>query len=426
MKRTASAVLILLAIAPATALAQDAIVEGPGYKLGEGTVLHPSVGLEGGVVSNVFYEETDPVLSPVLKLLADLDVATLPPERLGVTDEGNEFGQDATKPKVDFRAGVRLTYTEYLTTNDAAQAQRDLGVAANAALNAFPQGKVSFLLADDFVRDVRPRNFESTGDLDRDINTFRAAITARPGGGAIALSLRYENLIDRFESDQSRFANRLHHTIGARGEWQFLPFTKLELDGSFGFYGQLGSGTGTDLDKVDSNPLRVQAGLATAITELFTVRVRGGYAQGFYESGADYQGPLIGVELGFRYSPVGRIVLSYDHEYRDSINANFYADHVGKIQIDQQFWRIMTTAAIEGRLRTYEGIPMSLGGATTRDDAILAAMFQARYVAREWLAITGDYRLVIDETDFRYDADGFMDDPSYVRHEVLAGVRAAF
>ncbi|HMG20240.1 MAG TPA: hypothetical protein VK607_02945, partial [Kofleriaceae bacterium] len=34
------------------------LVQGSGIKVGEGTVLQPQVGIETGVVSNVFYEST--------------------------------------------------------------------------------------------------------------------------------------------------------------------------------------------------------------------------------------------------------------------------------------------------------------------------------------------------------------------------------
>ncbi|HSN25127.1 MAG TPA: hypothetical protein VLT45_02545, partial [Kofleriaceae bacterium] len=40
---------------PEAAVAPSSIVEGPGVKVGEGTVLHPVFGAETGVISNVFY-----------------------------------------------------------------------------------------------------------------------------------------------------------------------------------------------------------------------------------------------------------------------------------------------------------------------------------------------------------------------------------
>jgi hypothetical protein len=64
----------LLLTASTTASAQDVLVEGPGVKVGEATVLHPRVGVEAGLISNVFYEEVSEKLAPVLRLLAGLDI----------------------------------------------------------------------------------------------------------------------------------------------------------------------------------------------------------------------------------------------------------------------------------------------------------------------------------------------------------------
>jgi hypothetical protein len=50
-----------------------------------------------------------------------------------------------------------------------------------------------------------------------------------------------------------------------------------------------------------------------------------------------------------------------------------------------------------------------------------------RYNFRGWLAATLDYNLQSDQTDFRYTVGRFPNlDPSYVRHELMLGVRAAY
>jgi hypothetical protein len=82
----------------------------------------------------------------------------------------------------------------------------------------------------------------------------------------------------------------------------------------------------------------------------------------------------------------------------------------------------------ELRLRHYEGtIVMATDGSTTRDDTIIGATVGMRYAFRDWIAATLDYQLQDVMTDFRYDAGrGRILDPSYVRHELLVGVRAAY
>ena len=66
---------------PSQAVAPISVVEGPGIKIGEGTVLHPVFGMETGFVSNVFYNE---VAKPagILRLLGQIGTASLNAERL--------------------------------------------------------------------------------------------------------------------------------------------------------------------------------------------------------------------------------------------------------------------------------------------------------------------------------------------------------
>ena len=63
-----------------------------------------------------------------------------------------------------------------------------------------------------------------------------------------------------------------------------------------------------------------------------------------------------------------------------------------------------------------------VAGPDTRDDVAAAATVSARYNWRDWLGGIVEYRLALVETDFM---SALGDDPSFVRHEVVAGVRAA-
>jgi hypothetical protein len=72
---------VLAAASPAAA--QEAgVVEGPGIKVGEGTVLHPVLGVESGVISNVFYEDADPTFAGLLRVIAEFGIGSLPDQRL--------------------------------------------------------------------------------------------------------------------------------------------------------------------------------------------------------------------------------------------------------------------------------------------------------------------------------------------------------
>lgn len=416
----------LCAALSAQAHAEDAIVEGPGYKVGDGTVLHPSVGVETGFDSNVFYEEDDPVASPILRLVARFAMASLSEQRLEEETLDTSGLPPGEAAKVAFRAGLSLGYQEYLTGNDRAQSQRDLAIGAELHALIFPKGTVAFSIDNNFVRDTRPTNFESSEGLDRDVNHLKLAMIYQPGGRALTGAVRYENRIDVFESDQSSFANRLQHTIGARVDWQFLPITRFYFDASLGFFGPLGDGMleGT-VYKQESMPLRLVLGANTAITERTTLATRVGFGKGFYEDGADFTGPIFGAQFGYRYSPFGRFVLQYDYDFHDSINANYFADHALTATVDHQVSQFLFRVGGGARYRAYRGIPASVGP-PERDDVIFNVLAQSRYMYRDWLAVTADYDLVVDETDYIATAGGFMDNPSYTRHQALLGVQAAF
>jgi hypothetical protein len=437
MKRIATLAGCALFALGNTALAQEAasIVEGPGYKVGEGSVLHPTVGLETGIVSNVFRSSGDTmddetVTAGLLRVLAQFGIASLPPQRLevepGLEDEGSEGPMEA--PKLEFRADLALDYNEYLSGNENVRAQRDLGIGANGRIVAFPEGTASFSLTDHFRREIRPTNFESSESLDRDINHLILAMKYQPGGRALTGELRYENVIDVFESSDSSFANRLQNTFGLRVNWQWLPITRFYADASIGIF----TGLGSDSEKISSYPLRLLVGTQTALTVNTTLAARVGFGKGFYTERDDFTNAIFGAELGYRYSPFGRILFLYDYDFQDSINANFYRDHAFKVSVDQQIVLVTLQAAVEARLRRYRGVIINdVDGMTSdRDDTIISVTAGARYNFRDWLAATADYTFISDQTDFRYEVTSMgavtQDNPSYNYHLFLVGVRAAF
>lgn len=418
--------LLSIALAAAPAWAQEAVVEGPGYPLGEGTVVHPSVAAETAFISNVFYEDQSSIAAPVIRVLASAAISSENNRRAGTVEpvaESADEDQAKAAPTLDFRLSGRLGYEQYVHTNVSVTEQSNLSAGLNGHLEVLPASQVSFLLDNDFVRDTRPRNFESPGDLNRDINRLRLAGRYRPGNGALELRLGLENTLDRFESSGSAFANRLQTLLRARAEWQFLPITRFFFDTSYGFFGGLGGGS----TKVASNPLRIQLGAATAITEITTVRSHIGFGKGFYASGPEFTNVLFGTELGLRYSPVGRFTVAYDYGFEDSINANFYTDHAIVAKVDQQIETVLLDAGAQLRLRTYQGVLlMETDGAETRNDLILRVYGRGNYLYRDWLAFSGSVDVVTDQTEFTSMTETGTDNPSYTRVDVSVGVTAAF
>src|SRR5262245_14377874 len=87
---------------PTDAVSPIALVQGGGIKVGEGTVLQPQVGLQTGVVSNVFYQNTNVITAGLLRLLVEVGTGSLPVQRLNpAADDGATPPPGSPTPVLD-------------------------------------------------------------------------------------------------------------------------------------------------------------------------------------------------------------------------------------------------------------------------------------------------------------------------------------
>ena len=408
-------------IAPEGAIAPVSVVEGPGIKIGEGSVLHPIVGLETGYTSNVFYESANATGAGILRLIVQIGAGSLTPQRLAASQDP-ESNQQANSGVLEYRADLRATYDIYLSGKDSVGSQDGLGIGALFRGIVYPKHTWSFLYLEDFQRLIRSTNFESSQQTNRDINHLQLGVQYAPVDHSISGLLHFENVVDVFEDSQQQFANRAQNTAGLTVNWRFRPVTVLFFDANMGFY----SGLGTDSKKVDSYPLVAQVGIQTLLSLNSTLVGRIGYTNGFYSTGPSYSAPTGGLQLGWRYAPTGRVTALYDYSHQDSINANYFRDHMFSVLLEQQVGALILNVQPELRLREYQGVNQLVMSTTpTRDDVIVAVSAGLRYNFRDSFAAVLQYRLSAVSTDFRYTVDGKQDDPSYTRHEIIAGVRAA-
>ncbi len=403
--------------------AQEAL-EGKGMEVSPGTVIHPNVGAEFGVIDNLFYEQDSVVTTALMRLTANFALAS---EKI-TPDEpvpGEEPGNEAAPQTFEFRASGGLRYEEFFYyDNVSTAAQRNLAFDTQAHLQVYPAGTWSFIADDRLRRDVRPRNYEDPSSTNRIDNLLDLGLRFPPGGRTISGTLRYQNALDVFED--SAVANRMNHTLGLRGDWQWLPFTRFYSDVSLGFFGPIGS-SGMALTKQGSMPIRGIVGIATTLTEPLTLKAHAGWGYAPYDAGEGYNGPLFDVELGYQYAPAGRAVVEYNYDYEDSINANYYRDHKLQARVDQQLIdKLVLSGSLDLRLRSYRGITGSISANPSRDDLVLAATARAQYVLTERYYLTGTYVGMTDQTDFTYMTVSGPDDPSFTRHELMFGARAAF
>jgi hypothetical protein len=431
MKLPSIAVVLLLAstaaaqqrtMDPEDAVAPISVVEGAGVKVGEGTVLHPVFGIETGVVSNVFYEEADPNASGLVRLLGEFGVGSLTPQRLGAaTDPAGGGPIERSRGSAQYRLDARISYDFYPSDSAAVRSAGGLGMGLLFRGIVRPQAALRFGYFENFQRVIRAANFESRTDTNRDINHLRLQAVYAPRGRSLAGILYYENTIDVFEAPTQRFANRFQNLLGLRVNWRWLPVTRVFADVNWGVF----TGLGSSSTKTTSFPLRATAGVQTAITVKSAVSAHIGYGKGFYTDGPDFSNVLGGLNYAYRYSPLGRFQARYEYNFQDSINANYYRDHAVAVGLRQAFVPFVLDVEAEARFRHYDGVTIVMGP-PTRDDLILSVVAGLHYNYRDWLAFGLDYRFASIASDYMYvTPDGYPDDPSFVRHELLFGMRAA-
>ena len=407
---------------PSDAVAPISTVEGNGVKIGEGTVLHPVFGLESGVVSNVFYEAVDPTGAAYIRLLAQIGMGSLDGDRL-IPNDGEA---PLERGSFVYRASLRAAYDIMLSDNDAAADTGGLGLGASFHGLANPEGRLSFGIDEDFQRLIRAANYETDANTNRDINNLSLRLVYHPSERAFGGYLYYDNTIDVFERSEQNFADRMFNRFGIHPTWQWLPETQIYADVSESIVTPIGNADAGVPKKVASYPFAARVGLSTLLRTSITFNAYGGYTNGFYSSGPNFSGPLVGASLGYRYSPLGRVLFSYNWQYQDSVNANFYRDHVLQLQIRQLVAPFVMMVQPELHLRHYDGVQVVMGP-PTRDDLIFAVIAGVQYNFRNWFGATLNYKYSAVETDYRYMpiGGGTLDDPSYSRHELLFGLRAA-
>jgi hypothetical protein len=404
---------------PDAAVAPIAVVQGAGVKVGEGTVLHPVFGIETGVVSNVFYTAQNPLAAGVLRLLAQIGVGSLSPDYLHAHSEGD---QAENVGSFQYRADVRLSYDAILSGNSDATAVGGLGAGVTMLGLVNPGGRFSLGMNEDYTRLLRASNFETNVNTDQDINTVGLQFLYRPYDRNVSGYVYLMNTIDVFEVPAQQFADRTLNLVGVYPMYRILPQTSIYGNFSAGY----NTGIGSQSIKATSTPLTASVGVATLLTPLITANASIGWTAGFYNDGPSYSDPIASAELGYRYSPLGRIVFDYSHLYADSINANYYQDDQLSLWWQQLYSPFVFMVQPMVIFRQYDGIDLpGVTGPSVRNDTIFSIVAGASYSFRNWLALALDYRFSDVDTAYRYMDDGALINPGYARHEVMLGLRIA-
>jgi hypothetical protein len=182
---------------------------------------------------------------------------------------------------------------------------------------------------------------------------------------------------------------------------------------------------------IDSHHISSRLGLNGAITSRLGATIAVGYAAGFYSAGDEYEGLIGSVEARYLPSEISELALVLDRSFLPSYQGNFQERN----RIYGRFrWlfvgALMMTARAGVEFLSFGVDPLQ----GSRDDRRYFADVSGEYRFVDWLALTAQANMVIDDTDFVFKAPppvagvpGAADDPAkFTAFEFWLGVRAFY
>ncbi len=284
-----------------------------GLQLGEGAILHAAIIADMGYDTNVFYSSSSTAQgapgAPVLNITPRLELTNT--MRDGSTPSGTYYDLVAA---VDF--------LEFLSNDSKVTSQNAIDPTASGTAVFSPGQELSLTLNESFTRSRQAPYEEGGAPIVRDDNMASASLALAPGGGRLRLTLRYTNLIDKYEGAYDPGSN-----MGNEGvldiAWRWLPKTSLYVQIAQGAITYFNPGANNfGAQDVSSYPLRTLAGLRGLLTDKLSVNLAAGYNNAFYSSGASSPsgfGHLGGLaEINYTISLLSRVGVGYHHDFVNS------------------------------------------------------------------------------------------------------------
>jgi hypothetical protein len=352
-----------------------------GLKLGDAAILHASLFADIGYDTNVFYGRSDGTKpAPVMHLIPRLEISNA--ERDGSIPQGIYY---------DVFAGV--DWRKYLTGDDEISPKHDALNPNASGIVEFSSGQVvSFTLGDTFTRYQQPPY--APGDpITRDQNMATAGLRYAPGGGRLKFSLRYANLIDKYEGSYDTGSNMGNEVVLDIG-WRFLPKTSVYVQAAQAVITYFNSG------RVTSYPLRTLAGLRGLITEKLAVNLAAGYSNAFYSTGGSPSGfGNVGIvtEVNYTIDLLSRLGFGYHHDFANSPFIGQFYDMDAVYGAYQQMIASRVTAYLFGRYenRRFGGLPTGV----SRSDNYFIGGVSVDYIIGKFFLVGASYSLHVNRTD---------------------------
>lgn len=411
--------LLLLCAAAAEAQAEP----GEGIQA-ENFRLNLGLDVNGRATSNLFFQEENTTpLAWSLGVTPNLSVETLDPKVFAL--------------ELDWGG----TWRQYLSSNNAISSQSGFSTVLGAAAHINPAGAFSLRLEEAFTRTNEAPNSITAATINRIVNRAGAVIGVHPGGRVFEghLSYHWHTFLYNLENSTLNQLNKDEHRFGLRTSWRFLPRTALVLMGDWRMvrYKQAARQVAADssLVNINSNPLRIQAGLNGLILNNLSLQLLGGYGMGFYETGPNFQGIIGSARATYflRNEQDSSISLGYRREFEDATLGSLFRQHTALLAYGQNLFDKKLRLGLEGstNFRTYllpesGTFPVQNGGEvqlpTQIDDTLVNLIARMQYNPTKWLGVRGQYDLQMNITDSNVqlvtNAPTEIPGRSYTRHLV--------
>jgi hypothetical protein len=290
-----------------------------------------------------------------------------------------------------------------------------LNLDLNGAATLAPERPVSLTLTQALRRSAVPFSDTQLPPNLRDriraadyTNYFENAglqLNFRTDGGLLRGGLAYNFGYIWFDDGNFKFNNNITHSATLNMGWEFLPKTALFYDATFKHqtFTKLGDQSLLRMAVnrlVNNDVITSRIGINGAITSRIGATVAVGYTAGFYDEGDEPEGVIGSVEGRFTPTNLTEAALTFDRGFLPSYQGN-YQD---RTRIMGRFRWLFVGALL---VTAHAGVEFLTFGfdavqRKTRDDRRYLGDLSAEYRFTDWLALTGQLTMLIDDTDFQF------------------------
>lgn len=407
--------------------------EGRGIRLGD-FELHPGIGAEAGYLSNPFYSEPARAQGTMaLRVAPHIYLSTLKGER--------REGDVESKPgMLALSGGLTGSYQHYFNEGALNFLHIDFDLDAVIA----PERPVSFRIAEKFRRSdlpfgdttLNPQTNSPATDYLNYYENAEAQLMFQSAGGLLRGAVGYRFGYTWFDELAFSYNNNYTHSATLNLGWEFLPRTALFYDATYSHQKY----TNLDNSEVNRNPatslsnndqVSTRIGINGAITSRLGATVAVGYAAGFYQIGQDANGLIGTVEARYTPSPISELALTFDRAIMPAYQGNFQERNRVFARTRWLFGGALLIAARAGiEFLNFGRDLIQDRNQSPRDDRRYFAELSGEYRFVDWLAVTTQLGMLIDDTDYVFQLDSGdpsnpINDPArFSAFEAWLGVRA--